>query len=178
MGKYKFNRMISSRSCSLVLLLILTLVLKACANDRSEQDGFVSSSNSFPRGFETSGENINEIARLPAWSNQPASSDQRVDFNQLLDLMGETVRSRQEGPQNKSPRRQKPKCNRRININNGVTRLRERGNLARFQCSHGYTLIGPTTIVCLQDRWSEPPPICVSQCNHNFSMPKGYYFLV
>lgn len=107
---------------------------------------------------------MSQVPRLPPWNQAaPVEGDSRhIDFSQLFDLMGE--------PRGSPGRdlsdlmiRPKPKCNRRIKIFNGVTRVRERGSLARFQCSHGFTLIGPMTIVCLRDRWSEPPPICVSQ---------------
>lgn len=108
---------------------------------------------------------MNEIPRLPVWNSAGNSNtDQRqIDFTQLFELMGEPRGSRGR-EMSELISRPKPKCNRRIRILNGVTRIRERGSLARFQCSHGFTLIGPTTIVCLRDRWSEPPPICVSQC--------------
>ncbi len=35
--------------------------------------------------------------------------------------------------------RAKPKCNKRIRIQNGVTRFRDKGSFVRYECSHGYT---------------------------------------
>lgn len=108
---------------------------------------------------------INQIPRAPVWNGAP-SEQQQIDFNQLHAIMGEPRGSSGTGRGrglSELITRPKPRCNRRIRVLNGVTRIRERGSLARFQCSHGFTLIGPTTTVCLRDRWSEPPPICVSQ---------------
>ncbi|CAL8073223.1 unnamed protein product [Orchesella dallaii] len=104
--------------------------------------------------------NANEVPRLPVWNNAPDDNGPHIDFTQLFEMMGEP-RGSQGRAMSELISRPKPKCNRRIRILNGVTRIRERGSIARFQCSHGFMLIGPTTIVCLRDRWSEQPPICV-----------------
>ncbi|ODN02891.1 CUB and sushi domain-containing protein 2 [Orchesella cincta] len=105
-------------------------------------------------------DNVNEVPRLPVWNNAPIDNGPHMDFTQLFEMMGEP-RGSQGRAMSELISRPKPKCNRRIRVLNGVTRIRERGSLARFQCSHGFMLIGPTTIVCLRDRWSEQPPICV-----------------
>jgi len=82
-------------------------------------------------------ENVNEVPRLPVWNNAPVNNGPHIDFTQLFEMMGEP-RGSQGRAMSELISRPKPKCNRRIRILNGVTRIRERGSLARFQCSHGF----------------------------------------
>ncbi|XP_063400689.1 zonadhesin-like isoform X2 [Mytilus trossulus] len=53
------------------------------------------------------------------------------------------------------------KCTTLENPAHGRVRLRARGRIAKFRCYRKYKLFGAKIIICSNDKWSLPPPICI-----------------
>ena len=35
--------------------------------------------------------------------------------------------------------------------------------IAKYECNYGYVLSGPSTLVCLDEYWTDKPPKCILQ---------------
>ncbi|XP_063400693.1 uncharacterized protein LOC134685147 [Mytilus trossulus] len=53
------------------------------------------------------------------------------------------------------------KCATLENPAHGRVRLRARGRIAKFRCYRKYKLFGAKIIICSNDKWSLPPPVCI-----------------
>ncbi|KAK3730729.1 hypothetical protein QZH41_005007 [Actinostola sp. cb2023] len=69
-----------------------------------------------------------------------------------------------------------PECKVPCNAPDTIPNGRKQGSKFKveFECNPGHTLVGPSTIHCIQGIWSESPPRCLGDCVAPRAIDNGY----